>query len=361
MEKRSIQNLFICSTVFQIFNVINLCGFEFGFECSDILIIDYGTNISDYLNLDFMKSKFNSVDIVKHTRRNKNIDFYIDVLKRILQNKIACNMRNTQYANIFISGTEIYSKIYAYKYMNYSTNLFYIEDGLGSYDSVLDKDSKMKQDTVFRIFYKKRPLELCKRIYLYEPNCVINNSYKKEVYEIPKIKKNTQIAETISNIFTGDVIEIHQKVIFLEAWFNKLDQYEYQRELIQVVIDAIGSENVGIKKHPNGICKVDLYKNNNVIEGISSFELNNFYYSLNNKIIISIISTASFTPKMIYDEEPYVIFLYKIFLLRFTCPEWNETGKVIEKIKSNYKKPSKIIVPESINELKKYLNQLSVI
>ena len=64
---------------------------------------------------------------------------------------------------------------------------------------------------------------------------------------------------------------------------------------------------------------------------------------------------------MIYDEEPYVIFLYKIFLLRFTCPEWNETGKVIEKIKSNYKKPSKIIVPESINELKKYLNQLSVI
>lgn len=130
MEKRTLKNLFICSTVFQIFNTINLCGYEFGFECSDILIIDYGTNISDYLNLYFMKSKFNSVEIVRHKRRNKNIDFYIDVFKKMLQNKISCNMKDVQYENIFISGTEIYSKIYAYRYINPWTNLFYIEDGL---------------------------------------------------------------------------------------------------------------------------------------------------------------------------------------------------------------------------------------
>ena len=56
MKYKYLKNLFICSSVFQVFNTINLCGFEFGFEYSDIILVDYGTNISTYLNLNFLRS-----------------------------------------------------------------------------------------------------------------------------------------------------------------------------------------------------------------------------------------------------------------------------------------------------------------
>lgn len=361
MKYKYLKNLFICSSVFQVFNTINLCGFEFGFEYSDIILVDYGTNISTYLNLNFLRSKFHSVKIVKHERIITCRNIYIDVLKKILQNKIQSTLCDIKYTNIFISGTEIYSKIYAYKYLEKLTNLYYIEDGLESYDSVLDKNSKKRQDTVFSVFFKKRPLELCKGLYLYEPNYVINNSYKKNIYRIPKVKKDTEIAGIIKDSFSGNILKIHQKAIFLEAWFNEFEKYKFQEKMLQIVVDTIGSENVGIKKHPNDICNVDLYKKYNIIEGIRSFELNNLYYTLNNKILISIISTACLTPKMIYDEEPYVVFLYRIFLSKFEYKEWIYTEKIIYKIRSRYRTPEKIMIPESLSDLKRCLNRIDIL
>lgn len=148
-------------------------------------------------------------------------------------------------------------------------------------------------------------------------------------------------------------------MIFLEAWFNELDKYRFQRELLQIIMEAIDPKDVGIKRHPNNIHNEQLYYKNNIIEGISSFELNNIYYSLNDKILISIISTASLTPKIIYDEEPYVIFLFKIFWSRYYYPEWRDTEKVIHKIKRSYDDPSKIMIPETISELKVYLKKMN--
>ncbi len=357
MKKKRLENLFVCSSVFHIFNVINLCGSEFGFKNSDILLIDFGTNIVEYIDLNFMRNIFNEVNVVKHKRRTKkrNVSFYFIVLKEILKNKLQSNKWNIEYENIFIAGTEIYSKIYSYRYMNPSTNLYYYEDGLASYISVLEKDFKRRQDTVFDFFYRKSPLELCKGIYLYETNNLIHNSYAKEVYSIPKIKDNTFVNKTIKKVFKNNVKEIRQKIIFLEAWFNELVKYRFQRELLENVISIVGDINVGIKKHPNSINDDKLYENDNVIDGISSFELNNMYYSLKDKILISIISTASLTPKMIYDEEPYVIFLYKIFLSKCECSEWGDIEEIIYKVQKSYREPSKIMIPESLSDLKLYL------
>lgn len=356
-----LQNLFICSSVFQIFNIINLCTSNCELKKSDVLLIDYGTNIDRYLDLNFMRSKFNNVRIIKHKRRTRNISIYVNVIKEILKNKILTNRWKIEYKNIFISGTEIYSKIYAYRYMDKLKNLYYIEDGLGSYNAVLDENTKKKQDTVFQFFYKEKPLNICKGAYLYEPSNVINNTYNKALYSIPKVKRDTNTSEIIKNTFKGDVIDIYQKIIFLEAWFNDMEQYMFQNELLKIVIDVIGIENIGIKKHPNNINNTNLYESRSLIEGMSSFELNNIYYSLNDKILISIISTACLTPKMIYDEEPYVIFLYNIFLSKYKFPEWSDAEKVIDKVKKTYRIPSKIIVPETIDELKECLRNINII
>lgn len=360
MKKRCLQNLFICSSVFQVFNIANLCASNFELGSSDVLLLDYGTDIDKYLDLNFMKRTFNEVKVIKHKRKNKSISVYINVLKEILKSIILCNNWKIEYRNIFISGTEIYSKIYAYRYMDHFENLFYIEDGLESYDAVLDEKSKKVQDTVFQVFYKERPLNLCKALYLYEPSFAINNTYNKVIFNIPKVKKDTCVAKIIKNIFLGNTIEIKQKVIFLEAWFNDLEKYMFQVELLQIIADIIEFENIGIKKHPNNINNKDIYEDNLIIEGISSFELNNLYYSLNEKVLISIISTACLTPKMIYDEEPYVIFLYKIFLSKYEFSEWISTEEVILKIKRNYRVPSKIMIPETISELKGYLNSINI-
>lgn len=81
------------------------------------------------------------------------------------------------------------------------------------------------------------------------------------------------------------------------------------------------------------------------------WEIYNFYNKLEKKILISYNSTACFTPKIIYDEEPTIIMLFKIKELGIKNENYNDA--FLKNIKKIYKDPQKIIIPTTFFELKK--------
>ena len=63
-------------------------------------------------------------------------------------------------------------------------------------------------------------------------------------------------------------------------------------------------------------------------------------------VIFAAFSTAQFTPKLLFDKNPYIIFLYKIFDL-----EVKGADEMIERFAHTYKYKSKIFVPKCMEEI----------
>ena len=79
-------------------------------------------------------------------------------------------------------------------------------------------------------------------------------------------------------------------------------------------------------------------------------------YVDDDSVLIAISSTACFTPKIIYDMEPTVILLEKLFD--------NDTNRGVsgyfESVKGIYKDKSKVFIPESIEELQEIVHEIQL-
>ena len=74
-----------------------------------------------------------------------------------------------------------------------------------------------------------------------------------------------------------------------------------------------------------------------------------------DKILITFFSTAVFTPKMLYGQEPTIILMYKAF---GSTVNINHKDDLCKSIVSTYNDKSKVIVPESLEELTVALNNI---
>ena len=350
--------LCICSSVYQIFNIINLYEMSQGKMSADLCIVDYGTSILDDVNIEYLRSFFNNVYLISACRLTGSKKAYIRIILTILKTKIK-SFFCKKYKEIFLTGTEIYSKMIAMMHSSKETSVYYYEDGLESYDAILDRNSKIKQDKVFAVLYGTTPIKKCVGLFVYEPSLVLTNDYDKKIYSIEKIKRGLNHLINLKNVFTMIPKEIPGKVVFLEAWFINNDQYDYQADLFRIVASYFPSKDICVKTHPNANKKV-LNEAEGSYCGSKCFEINNYFFPVEKKLIVSIISTAAITPKILYNEEPRILFLYKLFLKKYSYNEWNRTDLVVRRIKQRYSDPSRIMIPESFEQLSVFLSRFSM-
>lgn len=348
-------NLFIVASLYQLFNVINLCESKFGYEESDVLFVDPGNNIERGVDLDYLKSFFHDVHYIKIencTEENK----YKFLFKELFSKKIFSVKINQKYENVFLAGTEMFSKMIAFKLREKNGDIYYYEDGIASYYEVMNVETKNKKDSILKLRYGARPLEICKKLYVYEPDCVTNNSNQIPVGQLEKIVDSQHFKIDIKRVFSAEKYVLDKPCVFLNAWFNDKEQYNLQRRLLDKMLSVVGTEKSLVKLHPNEIGTIDENDGVNYLAGKASFEVCNFGYDYSNQIFVSIISTACLTPKMIYDQEPYIIYLYKIFEKDY--PMWEDVDETIKKLISCYKNPEKVFIPESWEEYEQVLETI---
>jgi len=131
-------------------------------------------------------------------------------------------------------------------------------------------------------------------------------------------------------------------------------------DIMRILNSVITSDHVIIKSHPAFPIE-DKYYNNifpDVYVDNRKDQLETIYLDidLNSKVLISIASTAMLYPKYIFDQEPYIIFTYKLYPnVDITAFSLSQLDQLVSDLKYLYSNKNKIFIPESLSEFKSIL------
>lgn len=216
--------------------------------------------------------------------------------------------------------------------------------------------TKKMQERIFKIKYGCTPLERCSLVFVYNEKYIICNTAKKKIHQI---RTNRDNQSKWIHIFKGQFEEIEPRFIFFGQWYDTEEKYKFQKRLFQYVVDSVANENCCFKLHPSKKDEQMQYLDsiNNVISNSSSFEIFNHYHDMSQKVLISVQSTAISSPKLVYNEEPYVIYLYKIYSECFPDSLSEHVLKAGDQLKSVYHQ-NRVLIPNSVEEFLTLLAQL---
>lgn len=244
--------------------------------------------------------------------------------------------------------------------LNSKSRLLFYDDGIGSYFGNVYTASFKKHRKFYRLM-KKESIELNPElIYLFNPFFVINKQMGIKVKGMCEnaehILKNT--IKEISPVFDlyGEIDQkyVEKKMIFLSQP-NDLNSKDFfiKMKLILTTLEKY-KENLLVRPHPR-----ENFKNKTDF----TIDLTNILWELiinkidiSEKILIGNFSTAMITPKILFDKEPTLIFLYKIFDIK----NQDYYDEIVEKIKMKYSNGDKILIPQNMEELKWILNNFTL-
>ncbi|MCP8617527.1 hypothetical protein [Salirhabdus salicampi] len=229
-----------------------------------------------------------------------------------------------------------------------------LEEGVGSYNIV---DSKSKIQVAIRktIGFLYVP-SMKFNYYVYKPELIKDHKFKKiSLKKLNPVEKNEKVIKTYNKIFGYKEkysICNEYKFVYLE---QDLKTFKISKqnvlEIINVISGKCGQENFIVKMHPRS--KENIFNGNIFNQFSVPWELITLNNKLPNNVLISVLSTACLTPKLLFDEEPIVILLYKLFKedLEFA----SEQIRLAESVKKTYRQ-NKFFIPSDVEELKEILS-----
>lgn len=223
-----------------------------------------------------------------------------------------------------------------------------LEDGTGSYVGNILEDQK---SGVLRMV--ERILPHMKRMFLPAAQYLSNKDLyigemKVPVYQLPQLSEED--AERIAQVFSYQTNSFYEEAdaVFLSQPLEHLgsDAEKIDGE-VQRLLQSVFHENAVVRVHPRHVgfqtmLKRDAWGNLWELECIRQIE--------SRHILVGYCSTAQFMPKILRNEEPVLVFLYKLyggeedsFSARFE--------KLIDEFRKSYANPQRIAVPENLQEL----------
>ena len=263
---------------------------------------------------------------------------------------------DTEYKAMFASTRNLIGRLIWYHFIKHDCpmDFYYFDDGEASYHSIEKIRRVSKTDAVARtILFGKKSVCTDYPQYLYSPELyrAINPNKNIEIRKIPNILDDPQMKEIINTIY--DFPEdgaIRERVIYIDTVReeNKLG-YSSLDQMLQQISECFGTDNIMVKKHPRDKTPAQdgyhVYKYNGL--PFESICLNS---DISSKVVIAVRSTAAITPKLMLDQEPHVIALYKI-LGDYT----EKMDQMYRACKALYQDPERFAIPETMDELSEVL------
>ena len=135
-----------------------------------------------------------------------------------------------------------------------------------------------------------------------------------------------------------------------------------EKELYDILEDAVEEENITVKLHPRS--EANAYGKNGIVS-LTPWELiSALSDDIEDKVLISMCSGSVFFTKLLCDKEPYVICLMKIYAPYIyhkdgsDDEEQKRTFDFINGVKNSYKNKNKFFIPETIDEYRQILNDI---
>lgn len=366
-------NAFFCATPLHVFTSINMKVQLFKNIPSDIYILNHipgNEIIAEKLMNQNLFENVVLVDNLEFNRRIPKSNFkFIRNIKLIkwlssydeISEKYFL-LNNKKYDEIFIGVFDIMFKM-ALKTLlkrnnNIKINLF--EDGAGSYKTENFKQ-KSKAKYIFKVLGYNQTIKFT-NIYLYNP--ILYSGFTNAIIsKIPSVSSNNSNLIKIFNEVFGYKVEysIKEKIIFFEQPLHEIDENLSSKvELILkniIMINDKIKENYIVKMHPRSISKE--YRDLNIFkENFIPWEIIDLNNLSSDSILVSYYSTTCFTSKLIFEKEPFIIFLFNICDVSDIKGVNDDLLKFVDRFQKAYSNPEKIFIPENINELRLILKDI---
>ena len=352
----------ICVTPFHIFTSINLC-IQFGYKF-DLFIMDTIPGSKDYIDRIKKTNIFNDVKLLSRREMwDKSIGkktMYLSALsgyfkvRKMIKKHIP---RIDEYTDVFIPCMDIPGRfIYCYK-KKYNDNIkiHIFDEGIGSYIDYAFSLTKFDY-LARRVIIGKKAVSEDFDVYLYSPEFYlkVNNKGKYKINKIDVVDKS--YTEIIKCIFLyDDNYKINKKYIIFDTVRSEegfSDGGEYNNQLFNMVLEK--TDNVIVKPHPRDVhqyFKCDYYLRNEI-----PFEVICYLTDFSDKCLITVHSSACYYPKLLFNQEPRVMFLYKPikpYVGRF----FDKELQYMNALKKIYDNSDNVLIPDSIEMYKKALDK----
>lgn len=366
---RNIDSCYLCDTPYQIMVAISIAMHLK--ETADMYITDSFPEAAMCAHILSSKGIFTKVCVINFSQKiSRNKIRQLRWLKHIfyclnfesLATKIL--IHDTRYTHIYISSIDVLKRIilfYLFKHFP-SIQLIYFDDGSGSYfnDHILKiKDGEY---LLWRILIGKKAYPIAQTQWLYSPTLYykLHNSYDRNIRQVPLIFQSKNNILFLNEIFCfKNSDKINEKIILFDCVAEQLFTVREQKKvfcLYQMIFDYLGMENIVIKKHPRDR-RTDIPGKKYYTHFQIPFECVCMNIDCENKILISISSTAVCTPKLLLGKEPRVILLYK--LVKSYSTDFVDEDRYYSACKSLYSVPERFVIPTTLTELIKVLKKVS--
>lgn len=303
-------NAYVAWTPLHIINILNTQDTYFKERQADLYIYNEFQGANELYDRMQSCNLFEHVYLIKYTDMGSTIQRKVNL---VINKNIMHKEEIPKYTEFFIQGENYFTKILfgQAKKKNPDLKLNYIEDGIGAYLDVPVFSSAKNKRKVFNVINSFSIFkESIKNYYLYEPE--LSFFPKKQIKKLPSIEKNSNVYFWIQQIFSLEEPSVlKNKLIYIDQPLEK-DGFSFNEyDLLQRVQQAnTESKEILVKLHPRSEPKK--YGNSvDYLETTLPFELFMLHVSFEDSVIISPLSTLSFSASMIFGLETKTLLLAK--------------------------------------------------
>lgn len=365
------KHLFICATPLQLMTAINLRVSKLVNDDVTLYILDHSHMHEEMYKKARSAKLFTKVIPLKTKSFNKHwlqkykiARYLVKAVEYLSHERISAKIANdtTKYDKFWVSFMDRSSWLMflSYKKRNRNLELNFFEDGVGSYQLLTVKQNSLDKK-LSHLLGHKSVFEEMQALYLYEPSLAINTLYPSvEVKALPKIS-GENMKGLLNEIFSfefSDLELLKNRYIFFDSPFPLDEIHKKQLEIIGFFVKKLEG-SFCVKLHPSTLLKNEEYGSyTSSIE--TSMEMLCMNNDVSNNVFISVLSTVGVAPKLMFDQKPVVIFLYKIISLDKLKQVGSHFFTFIENFKNTYVDPDRIFIPESMEELEEILKYLDL-
>lgn len=349
-----------CETPFQLIVALNV-AYEFleEEEKIDLYIVKDMFNSTNQFCVHTNHKRINNVFYVRRTLPRRNV--FTRIKQRLQYRKdrvlhIYTEADGKKFPKYRLIISIKYNAILKYmcKHLVKGGKVYFTEEGIGEYLCGNEND----------IIEEQRIHQYVGGRYLLLPELALD---KKSVvlYRNPYLNDKEEFKDILKSIFSYEKeVEKYSRLIIFEQPFVK----DYQRQEYDSLLNELYKElylifsetSISIKAHPRTEKKQNSI---NMVYGTNPWEcIANDMDDIEERVLITMASTAVITPKILCNKEPYVIVL--IYLMK-DFYEYIENGKVFyersirlfEHVKSLYN-TDKFYVPKTMEEYKCILERI---
>ncbi len=358
---------FIVATPLQLFNSLVIMRHFYEGEKCDLFVLNIACDmrpvISRFHALNMIDSVYYLDDVCQHQSRLGIIWDHIYITK--IQRRILSEARNKDYTDLFTTwvgrtSTWLYTKLSK----NKKLNIHFYEEGIGVYIAEI-KSLYGYIKLMYKILGYKFDVDNAKDLYLYQPSLCRNVNSNLKLVKIGDVTEGDVSFFNLA-INSNNINPYSTKSLFLENDFtNTVFEGIDETLIIDTIALTIGVYDVAIRLHPRtSNNKYD--RNKYLLDSNTDISWENLLAlekSIENVVLITTVSTAVLSPKIIYGREPKVIILGLAIKNEFPDKEWakhfwtNSYRDFILAFKDLYNDKSLVMIPENFEEMKMILKK----